>query len=67
MGRYVKRGLCDWSKLEFYDRIKMLNSELDAAILAIATEKMNGPNLFEWPEIKLADKKKTIILCKWVH
>ena len=39
--RYVKRGRRDWSELGFYDRIKMLDSEIDAAILAIAAAKMN--------------------------
>ena len=43
----------------------MLESEIDAAILAIATERMDESNLFEWPEIKRADKKKTISL--WVQ
>ena len=39
VGRYVKRGRRDWRD-EFYDRTEMLDSELDAAILAIATEKI---------------------------
>ena len=37
MGRYVKRGRRDLSKLGFYDRTEMLDSELDAAILPTAT------------------------------
>jgi hypothetical protein len=40
----------------------MLDTEIDAAILAIATDKWV---LMEWPEMKRVDKKKTISL--WVH
>ena len=43
----------------------MLDSEVEAGILAIATEKMQESGLMEWPEIKRADKKKTIGL--WVR
>ena len=63
--RYVQRGRREWTELGFFDRTAMLESEIEAAILAIATEKMNDSNLFEWPEIKRADKKKTISL--WVQ
>ena len=61
MGRYVKRRLRDWSELGFYDKTKMLDSELDTAILATATEKINESDLFKWPEnceIKQADRKR---------
>jgi hypothetical protein len=51
------------------DRAAMLESEnrteIDAAILAIATEKMQMSGLMEWPEIKRADPKKTISF--WVQ
>jgi hypothetical protein len=43
----------------------MLDTEIDAAILAIATEKMQESGLMECREMKRADKKKTISL--WVQ
>ena len=43
----------------------MLDPEVEAAILALATEKMQESGLMEWPEIKRADQKKTIGL--WVR
>ncbi len=42
----------------------MLDSEINAVILAISTEKMQS-NLSEWLEMKRADKKKTSSL--WVQ
>jgi hypothetical protein len=42
----------------------MLDTEIDAAILAIATDKMRDSGLMEWLEMKRADKKKTISLCQ---
>ena len=63
--KYVKRGRREWSELGFFDNTSMLESEIETAILQIATEKMNESNLFEWPEIKRANKKKTISL--WVQ
>jgi hypothetical protein len=36
----------------------MLESEIESALLVIATERMSESNLFEWPEIKRADKKE---------
>jgi hypothetical protein len=38
----------------------VLDSEIEAPILAITTEKMHESNLIEWPEMKRADRKKTI-------
>ncbi len=34
VGIYVKRGRRDWIELGFYDRTVILDSEIDAAILA---------------------------------
>jgi hypothetical protein len=42
----------------------MLDAEIDAATLSIATDKMQDSGLMEWPKMKRADKKKTISL--WV-
>ena len=45
--RCVKRGRRDWSGIGLYYRTEKLDPEIDAAILAIATEKMNGMKLSE--------------------
>ncbi len=58
--KYVTRGLGERIGLGRFDRIRMLDSEINALILAIATEKMHESNLMAWPEMKSADKKKTI-------
>ena len=63
--RFYERGRREWTELAGYDRTAMLDTEIDAAILAIATEKMQESGLMEWPEMKRADKKKTISL--WVQ
>jgi hypothetical protein len=43
----------------------LLDSEINSVILAIPTEKIHESKLGEWPELKRADKKKTISL--WVQ
>ncbi len=47
--RYVKCGRREWGELGTFDRIALLDSqlesEIDVAILGIATEKMNEFNL----------------------
>jgi hypothetical protein len=40
----------------------MLNTEINAAILAISTDKMQDSGLMEWLVMKREDKKKTISL-----
>ena len=59
--KYVQRGRRDWSELAVFDKTAMLESEIKAAILAIARE-MQESNLVEWPEVKRMDHKKTISL-----
>jgi hypothetical protein len=63
--RFYERGRREWTELAAYDLTAMLETDIDAAILAIATEKMQDSGLMEWPEMKRADKKKTISL--WVQ
>ncbi len=63
--RFYQRGLHAWSELAVYNRTAMLDTEIDAAILAVATDKMQDSGLMEWPEMKRVDKKKTISL--WVQ
>jgi hypothetical protein len=59
------RGRRAWIELAVYDQTAMLDTEIDAAILAIATDKMQDSVLMEWPEMKPADTKKTISF--WVQ
>ena len=63
--RFAHRRRRNWTALASFDRTAMLDSEIDAAISALATEKMQESGLMEWPEIKRADQKKTIGL--WVR
>ena len=63
--RFTHRGRRSWTELAYFDRTAMLDSEVEAAILEMATQKMQESGLMEWPEIKRADKKKTIGL--WVR
>ncbi len=52
--KYVQRWRCDWSELAVFDQME---SEIEAAIFAIATEKMQESNLVEWPAVKRMDHK----------
>ncbi len=53
--RFAHRWRRNWTELATFDRTAMLDSEVEAGILAIATEKMQESGLMEWPEIKRAD------------
>ena len=48
---YTLRGRRKWSELARYDRTGMLDSKLEAALLAAATDKMREFCLTEWLEI----------------
>ena len=46
--KYVKLGWREWAELGCWDRIQLLGSEMNAAILAITTEKKHQFKLVEW-------------------
>ena len=50
------RGRRKWELLQSWDRTALLDSEINAEVLRIATEKMEESGLVEWPSARSAAK-----------
>ena len=50
------RGRRKWEVLQSWDRNALLDSEINAEVLRIATEKMEESGLVEWPSARSAAK-----------
>ena len=51
------RGRRKWELLQSWDRNALLDSEINAEVLRIATEKMEESGLVEWPSARSADTR----------